>query len=91
MSHITLSCILSVKIAFSLDSDTKYHEDQEKKNCFFLKAEKCPKWRNPRWPPAYIKLNIFTNNFAATYPTDISNMCILMFLDGRKPIISFVF
>ena len=31
MSHITLSCILSVKIDFSLDSDSKYHEDQEKK------------------------------------------------------------
>ena len=31
MSHITLSCNLSVKIDFSLDSDSKYHENQEKK------------------------------------------------------------
>ena len=36
MSHITLSCILSVKIDFSLDSDSKYHEDQEKKELHFL-------------------------------------------------------
>ena len=40
MSHITLSCDLSVKIDFSLDSDSKYHEDQEKKDCIFLQAEK---------------------------------------------------
>ena len=39
MSHITLSCILSVKIDFSLDSaDTKYHEDQEKKGLHFFKG-----------------------------------------------------
>ena len=36
MSHITLSCILSGKINFSLDSDSKYHEDQEKRDCIFL-------------------------------------------------------
>ena len=35
MSHITLPCILSVKIYFSLDSDSKYHEDQEKKGLHF--------------------------------------------------------
>ena len=40
MSHVTPSCILSVKIDFSLDSDSKYHEDQEKKELHFLKAEK---------------------------------------------------
>ena len=38
MSHITLSCILSVKIDFSLDSDTKYYEDQEKKGLHFFKG-----------------------------------------------------
>ena len=38
MSHKTLSCILSFKIDFSLDSDTKYHEDQEKKGLHFFKA-----------------------------------------------------
>ena len=38
MSHITLSCILSVKINFSLDSDSKYHEDQEKKGLDFFKG-----------------------------------------------------
>ena len=36
MSHITLSCNLSVKIDFSLDSDSKYHEDQEKRDCIFF-------------------------------------------------------
>ena len=40
MSHITLSCILSVKIDFLLDSDSKYHEDQEKKGLHFLWVEK---------------------------------------------------
>ena len=35
MSHITLSCIMSVKIDFSLDSDSKYHEHQEKKGLHF--------------------------------------------------------
>ena len=38
MSHITLSCILSVKIDFSLDSDSKYHEDQDKKGLHFFKG-----------------------------------------------------
>ena len=38
MSHITLSCILSIKIDFSLDSDIKYHEDQEKKGLHFFKG-----------------------------------------------------
>ena len=36
MSHITLPCILSVKIDFPLDSDSKYHEDQEKKGISFF-------------------------------------------------------
>ena len=40
MSHITLSCILSVKIDFSLDSDSKYHEDQEKKGLHFFLSRK---------------------------------------------------
>ena len=41
MSHITLPCILSVKIDFLLDSDSKYHEDQEKKGLlFFISREK---------------------------------------------------
>ena len=40
MSHITLSCDLSVKIDFSLDSDSKYHEDKKKKGLHFFKAEK---------------------------------------------------
>ena len=40
MSHRTLPCILSVKIDFSLDSDSKYHEDQEKKILhFFISRE----------------------------------------------------
>ena len=40
MSHITLPCILTVKIDFSLDSDSKYHEDQEKKELhFFISRE----------------------------------------------------
>ena len=33
--NITLSCILSVKIDFSLDSDSKYHKYQEKKGLHF--------------------------------------------------------
>ena len=36
MSHITRSCNVSVKIDFSLDSDSKYHEDQENKGLHFL-------------------------------------------------------
>ena len=36
MSHITLSCILSVKIDFSMDSDSKFNEDQEKKRLHFF-------------------------------------------------------
>ena len=43
MSHITLSCILSVKIDFALDSDTKYHEVQKKKGLHFLKVKKISK------------------------------------------------
>ena len=40
MSHITHSCILSVKIDFPIDSDSKYNEDQEKKGLhFFLGPE----------------------------------------------------
>ena len=71
MSHITLSCKSSLKIDFSLDSDSKYHEIS--------------------WPPKYIKINIFTNNFATTYARDINNMSILIFSGIRKPILSFVF
>ena len=92
MSHITLSCILSVKIDFSLDSNLKYHEDQEKKELhFFIGRENGQKWRNPRWPPTYIKINIFANNFATTYARDINTMSILMFSCMRKQIRSFVF
>ena len=91
MSHLTLSCILSVKIDFSLDSDSKYHEDQEKKALhFFIGRENGPKWRNPRWPPTCIKINIFANNFAATYARDINNMSVLLFSGMRKQILSFV-
>ena len=36
MSHITLSCILPVKIDFSVDFDSKYHEDKEKKGLHFF-------------------------------------------------------
>ena len=44
MSHITLAFILSfVQIDFSLDSDSKYHEDQEKRDCIFFKVEKMSK------------------------------------------------
>ena len=39
MSHKTLSCNLSVKMNFSLDSDSKYHEDQERKECIFIGRE----------------------------------------------------
>ena len=92
MSHMTLSCILSVKNIFSQDSDSKYHEDEEKKELhFFNGRENGPKWRNPRWPPTYIKLNIFANNFATTYPSDIKNISILMFSGIRKQNLSFVF
>ena len=41
MSHVTLSCNVSVKIDFSLASDSKYHEDQEKMGLrFFIGREK---------------------------------------------------
>ena len=44
MSHMTLPCILSVKIDFSLDSDSKYHVDQEKKGLhFFISRENVQK------------------------------------------------
>ena len=50
MSHITLSCNLSVEINFSLDSDSKYPEDQEKKVWHFCigreKAAKVYKNKN---------------------------------------------
>ena len=91
MAHITLSCDLSVNIDFSLDSDSKYHEDQKKRDCIFYSSRKGLKWRNPRWPQKYIKINIFTNNFAATYARDINNMSILMFSGMRKPMLLFVF
>ena len=92
MAYITLSCILSVTIDFSLDSDSKYHEDIEKKGLhFFIGRENSPKWQNPRWPPTYIKINIFANNFATTYARDINNMSILMLSGMRKQILSFVF
>ena len=89
MSHITLSCNLFVKIDFSLDYDSKDHE--KKGIAFFYRSIKGLKWRNQRWPPKYIKLNIFTNNFATTYARDINNMSILMFSGMRKPILSLVF
>ena len=90
MSHITHSCILSVKIDFSLDSASKYHEDQDQGLHFFIGRENGPKWQNPRWPPTYIIINIFANNFATTYATDINNMSILMFSGMRKQILSLV-
>ena len=40
MSHITPPCNLSVKIDFSLDSDSKYHEDQEKRGLHFFIGRK---------------------------------------------------
>ena len=89
MSHIRLSCILSVKIDFSLDSDSKYHEEQKKGLLYFIGRENGPKWQNPRWPPTYIKVNIFANNFATTYARDINNMSILMFSGMRKQIMLF--
>ena len=58
---------------------------------FFTGRENVQKWRNPRWPPTYIKVNIFTNNFATTYARDIIDMSILMFSGMRKQILSFVF
>ena len=91
MSHITLSCNLTVKIDFSLDSDSKYHVIKKKRDCIFYRSIKGLKWRNQRWPPKYIKLNIFTNSFATTYARDINNMSILMFSGMRKPIFSLVF
>ena len=91
MSHITLLCILCVKIDFSLDSDSKYHKDQEKKDCIFYRSIKVLKWRNPRWPTKYIKINTFTYNFATVYAEDINNMSILMSSGMRKPFFSFVF
>ena len=36
MSQITLSCKLTVKIDFSLDSDSKYHKYQGKKGLHFF-------------------------------------------------------
>ena len=89
MSHITLECNVSVKIDFSLDSDSKYNEDQEKKGLhFFIGRENGPTWQNPRWPPTYIKINIFANNFATTYARDINNMPTLMFSGMRKQILT---
>ena len=90
MSHITLPCILSVKIDFSLDSDSKYHEDQEKKGLHLL-VEKMSKMAKSKMAGNVYKINIFTNYFATTYARDINNMSILMFSGLRKPIISFVF
>ena len=43
MSHVSLTCILSVKIDLSLDSDTKYQEDQEKRNCVLFLIDKMSK------------------------------------------------
>ena len=76
MSHITLSHIMKIK---------------KKGIAFFYMSRKGLKWRNPRWPPKYIKINIFTNNFATTYARDINNMSTLMFSSMKKPILSFVF
>ena len=38
MSHIIVPCLFSVKIDYLLDSDSKYHEDQEKKGLQILKS-----------------------------------------------------
>ena len=46
MSHITLSCNLSVKIDFSLDSDSKYHSPRARGVLFVLKGP-----YDPRVPP----------------------------------------
>ena len=40
MSHISLSCILFVKIDFSFDSESKCYEDQEKKGLHFFLGRK---------------------------------------------------
>ena len=66
-------------------------KSRKKRIAFFYRSIKGLKWRNQRWPPKYIKLNIFTNNFATTYARDINNMSILMFSGMRKPILSLVF
>ena len=58
---------------------------------FFYRSRKGLKWRYPRWPPNYIKINIITKNFATTYARDINDMSILVFAGMRKPILSFVF
>ena len=91
MSHITLLCNLSVKIDFSLDSESKYHENQEKKGLHFLKVKKRSKMTKSKMAAKLYKINIFTNNFATTYAGDMNNMSILMFSGMRKPILSFVF
>ena len=53
--------------------------------------ENGPKWQNQRWPPMYLKIIIFANNFVTTYARDINKMSILMFSGMRKQILSFVF
>ena len=40
MSHTTLPCILFVKIDFSLELDSQYHEDEEKKVGIMSRSEK---------------------------------------------------
>ena len=83
--------ILTVKIDFSLVLTQNIMKIKTKRFGIFSMLRKWSKCRNPRWPPAYIKKNIFTNNFATTYARDINNMYILMFSGMRKPIIAFVF
>ena len=59
---------------------------KKKRDCIFHRSRKGLKWRNPRWTPKRLKINISTNNFATTYARDI--MSILMFSGMRKPILS---
>ena len=80
-----------LKLIFHLILTQNIMKIKKKGIAFFYQSRKCPKWRNPRWPPTYIKINILTNNFATTYARDINNMSIIMFPGMRKPIISFVF
>ena len=47
--------------------------------------------RNPRWLPMYIKIDIFTNNFATTYARVINEMSILMFSGLKKTFLWFVY
>ena len=82
--------ILSFNNDFSLDSDSNYHEDQEKKGLHFLKIDEKAKIVKYKMAASVYK-NEHIYEYAATYARDITNMSILMFSDMRKPILSFVF